>query len=136
MAKAIVSTGRPKANETPRSPIPTSGKAAASTAEPQPPKVSQNVPIASATYFLVWSMVLGSCSWVLLKGCTTKSLHKSSASGRLSQVEPSAKKKQERSRRACRKACEPAEKGRIGSIFGLGYPRVVPMEKCIGLSTE
>src|SRR5215218_7407588 len=77
--------------------MPTSGKLAASTAEPQPPKVSQNVPIASATYFLVWSMVLGSCFWLLLKGRTTKSLHKSSASGRLSQVEPSANKKQERS---------------------------------------
>src|SRR3954451_8394992 len=71
----MASTVKPKAKETPRSPIPTSGKPAVITAEPQPPKVSQNVPIASATYFLVWSMVLGSCSWLLLKGRTTKSLY-------------------------------------------------------------
>ena len=39
---------RPKASETPSSPMPTSGKAAAMTALPQPAKVSQNVPMASA----------------------------------------------------------------------------------------
>src|SRR4051794_11135368 len=49
----MVSTVRPKASETPKRPMPTWGKAAAMTALPQPPKVSQNVPIASATYFFV-----------------------------------------------------------------------------------
>ena len=47
----MVSTVRPKARDTPSRPMPTSGKAAASTALPQPPSTSQNVPIASATYF-------------------------------------------------------------------------------------
>src|SRR5215217_7089688 len=46
----MVSTVRPKARETPRSPIPTSGKAAAITALPQPAKVSQKVPMASAVH--------------------------------------------------------------------------------------
>src|SRR5262245_28665620 len=49
----MVSTVRPKANETPRRPIPTLGKAAASTALPQPPKTSQNVPRNSAAALLV-----------------------------------------------------------------------------------
>src|ERR1700733_11707173 len=52
----MVSTVSPKASATPKSPIPTCGKPAAITAEPHPPKVSQNVPIASAAYFLVCSM--------------------------------------------------------------------------------
>src|SRR3954451_5673487 len=52
----MVSTVRPKASETPRSPIPTCGKPAAITADPQPANVSQNVPIASAVYFLIWSI--------------------------------------------------------------------------------
>ena len=40
--------------------MPTSGKAAASTALPQPPSTSQNVPIASATYFFefIWCSLL------------------------------------------------------------------------------
>src|SRR5689334_697795 len=46
----MVSTDRPKANATPRRPIPTSGKAAAMTALPQPAKVSQKVPMPSATH--------------------------------------------------------------------------------------
>src|SRR5215204_5485440 len=57
MEYAIVSTVRPKASETPSKPIPTCGNPAAMTAEPQPANVSQNVPIASATYFLIWSIV-------------------------------------------------------------------------------
>ena len=43
-AKAIVKTVSPKANATPSRPMPTSGKAAASTALPQPPKTNQKVP--------------------------------------------------------------------------------------------
>src|SRR5580765_8525128 len=43
-AYAPVTTVRPKASETPRNPIPSAGNAAASTALPQPPKTSQNVP--------------------------------------------------------------------------------------------
>src|SRR5881394_3988939 len=49
MAYAIVSTVKPNANDTPSRPIPTLGKEAASTALPQPPNTSQNVPIDSAT---------------------------------------------------------------------------------------
>src|SRR5215203_444719 len=60
MEYAIVSTVRPKASETPSKPIPTCGNPAAMTAEPQPANVSQNVPIASATYFLIWSIVCSS----------------------------------------------------------------------------
>src|SRR4051812_10494456 len=45
----MVSTVRPKAKETPRKPMPRFGKAAASTAAPQPPNTSQNVPKNSAT---------------------------------------------------------------------------------------
>src|SRR6478735_3821005 len=48
MAKAMVSTVRPNASDTPRRPIPTSGNAAASTALPQPPRTSQKVPRNSA----------------------------------------------------------------------------------------
>src|SRR5215213_5485878 len=44
----MVSTERPKANETPRRPMPTSGKAAANTALPQPPRTNQSVPRNSA----------------------------------------------------------------------------------------
>ncbi|MNE51701.1 hypothetical protein D3C76_1048980 [compost metagenome] len=47
MAKAMVSTVRPNAKDTPSKPIPTSGKAAANTALPQPPNTSQNVPTNS-----------------------------------------------------------------------------------------
>src|SRR5688572_21323841 len=46
----MVSTLRPKASETPRRPMPTSGKPAAMTALPHPAKVSQKVPIASAEH--------------------------------------------------------------------------------------
>src|ERR1700744_4998301 len=53
MANAIVSTVRPKASATPANPIPKPGKAAASTALPQPPKTSQNVPKNSAIARLV-----------------------------------------------------------------------------------
>jgi len=50
----MVRTLRPKASETPNSPIPTCGKAAAITALPQPAKVSQKVPIPSARYLRVF----------------------------------------------------------------------------------
>src|SRR4051794_40479939 len=45
----MVSTVKPNANATPRKPIPRPGKPAASTAAPQPPSTSQNVPKNSAT---------------------------------------------------------------------------------------
>lgn len=45
MAKAIVITEIPKAKLTPRSPIPTPGKAAAKTALPQPPKTNHAVSV-------------------------------------------------------------------------------------------
>jgi hypothetical protein len=48
----MVTTLNPNANDTPTSPMPTCGNAAAITALPQPAKVSQNVPIASAAHFL------------------------------------------------------------------------------------
>ena len=51
MAKAMVSTVRPKAKDTPSNPIPTSGKAAARTADPQPPRTSHSVPMNSAASF-------------------------------------------------------------------------------------
>src|SRR5690348_393248 len=54
----MVSTVRPKASETPTSPMPTCGKPAAITALPHPPKVSQNVPMASAASFFVFMGVL------------------------------------------------------------------------------
>src|SRR4051794_4385118 len=44
----MVSTVSPKASETPSNPMPTCGKAAASTAAPQPPSTSQAVPRNSA----------------------------------------------------------------------------------------
>src|SRR3954470_242825 len=44
----MVNTVRPKASDTPMSPIPTLGKPAASTALPHPPKTSQKVPNTSA----------------------------------------------------------------------------------------
>src|SRR5688572_13325361 len=47
-AYAPLTTVRPNASDTPSSPMPTSGKAAASTALPQPPRTNQNVPSASA----------------------------------------------------------------------------------------
>src|SRR5580693_4602299 len=56
MAKAMVTTVRPNASETPSRPIPTCGKAAARTALPHPPSTSQNVPINSAASFLVSGM--------------------------------------------------------------------------------
>src|SRR6478735_9167101 len=49
----MVTTVRPKASETPTRPMPTFGNPAAMTALPQPPKVSQKVPIASAAYFFM-----------------------------------------------------------------------------------
>jgi hypothetical protein len=48
---AIVTTERPNASDTPRSPMPTCGNPDAITALPQPAKVSQNVPMASAISF-------------------------------------------------------------------------------------
>src|SRR6187549_3089764 len=59
----MVSTVRPNATETPSRPMPTFGKAAASTALPQPPSTSQNVPMNSATMrtFRLMSLPLG-CS--------------------------------------------------------------------------
>src|SRR6185295_6380952 len=51
IAKAIVSTVRPNASDTPARPMPTSGKAAARTALPQPPSTNQNVPMNSAASF-------------------------------------------------------------------------------------
>src|SRR5690606_30780375 len=53
IAYAIVSTVRPKANETPSRPMPTLGKAAASTALPQPPNTNQKVPRNSAVQRLL-----------------------------------------------------------------------------------
>src|SRR4051812_4734214 len=51
----MVSTVRPKASATPSRPIPTSGKLAAMTALPQPAKVSQKVPMPSATHlWMFW----------------------------------------------------------------------------------
>ena len=44
----MVSTVRPNARATPSNPMPMSGKVAASTALPQPPSTSQNVPMNSA----------------------------------------------------------------------------------------
>src|ERR1700682_2339165 len=50
----MVTTLSPNASETATNPMPTCGNAAAITALPQPAKVSQNVPIASAAYFFVF----------------------------------------------------------------------------------
>src|SRR5260370_30885538 len=54
----MVTTLSPNASETPTNPMPTCGNAAAMTALPQPAKVSQNVPIASAAYFFAFMMFL------------------------------------------------------------------------------
>src|SRR5579872_740935 len=48
IANAMVKTVSPKAKATPAKPMPTAGKPAAITAEPHPPKTSQNVPKNSA----------------------------------------------------------------------------------------
>ena len=55
-AYAMVKTVRPKAKETPTSPIPINGsdiKFAANTALPQPPSTSHKVPINSAIAFFI-----------------------------------------------------------------------------------
>src|SRR3546814_2742601 len=57
----MVSKVRPKARLTPSRPMPTSGKAAASTALPHPPKTSQNVPKVSANNLLLIGTILSSC---------------------------------------------------------------------------
>src|ERR1051326_2164797 len=57
IAKAIVNTVNPKASDTPSSPMPTFGNAAARTALPHPPNTSQNVPTNSAIAFLPMAMV-------------------------------------------------------------------------------
>src|SRR5262245_29184259 len=65
-AYAPVSTVSPNASETPRRPIPTPGKVAASTALPHPPRTSQNVPRNSAASFVViippFSLSRGECA--------------------------------------------------------------------------
>src|ERR1700749_436882 len=48
----MVNTVNPNANATPTKPIPSCGKAAASTADPHPPSTSQAVPMNSAASFL------------------------------------------------------------------------------------
>src|SRR6185437_16951830 len=63
----MVRTVSPKARATPRNPIPTSGNFAAITALPQPAKVSQNVPIASAKYLWILSLFIGSSSQTALQ---------------------------------------------------------------------
>src|SRR2546423_4136439 len=50
-AYARVSTVSPNASDTPAKPMPRFGNAAASTALPQPPRTSQNVPRNSQTSF-------------------------------------------------------------------------------------
>jgi cell division septation protein DedD len=62
----MVTTLNPNANDTPTSPMPTCGNAAAITALPQPAKVSQNVPIASAAHFLEFM------TFLLLLGAKTR----------------------------------------------------------------
>src|ERR1700722_12894593 len=57
MAYAIVSTVSPNASDTPSSPMPTDGKAAAMTALPHPAKTSQKVPMNSAARGLTKRMV-------------------------------------------------------------------------------
>src|SRR4051812_32386748 len=49
----MVSTVNPKAKATPMKPMPRAGKAAASTALPQPPNTSQKVPMNSANDRLI-----------------------------------------------------------------------------------
>src|SRR5258706_9568230 len=53
----MLSTVRPNARDTPSSPMPTPGNAAASTALPQPPRTSQKVPTNSAAIRLDIAMV-------------------------------------------------------------------------------
>src|ERR1700730_10172710 len=53
----MVTTLSPNASDTPSNPIPTCGNAAAITALPQPAKVNQNVPIASARYFFAFMAI-------------------------------------------------------------------------------
>ncbi len=60
IANAIVSTVKPNASATPANPIPRPGKAAASTAAPQPPNTSQNVPMNSAKDLFESDMQLSS----------------------------------------------------------------------------
>src|SRR5271155_1936333 len=62
----MVTTVSPNANETPTRPMPTCGKAAASTALPQPPRTSQKVPMNSAASFLVNGMI-DSCLLVFFR---------------------------------------------------------------------
>src|SRR5512133_72938 len=65
IANAIVSTVNPKANDTPSRPMPTLGKPDASTfgkdcaskALPQPQSTNQNVPIDSARYLFMVSLL-------------------------------------------------------------------------------
>src|SRR5215510_13482313 len=65
----MVSTVRPKANDTPCRPMPTFGNAAASTALPQPPITNQNVPKNSAPYcFMEYSASCRSASSPVLDG--------------------------------------------------------------------
>src|ERR1700742_3893701 len=52
----MVSTVRPKAMDTPTKPIPSAGKAAASTALPQPPSTSHRRPTNSAPRRLIMFM--------------------------------------------------------------------------------
>lgn len=54
--------------------MPTYGKAAASTALPQPPSTSQNVPIASAVYFLAFMPVFPPAA-VSGPGCASAGCH-------------------------------------------------------------
>src|SRR5690348_18347250 len=64
-AYAPVSTVNPNASETPVNPMPTSGNVAASTALPQPPRTSQNVPMNSADSFANMAhLCLSDCCWM------------------------------------------------------------------------
>src|SRR5436189_45147 len=60
----MVRTVSPNAKDTPSSPMPTLGKAAAKTALPQPPKTSQKVPIASAVQRL---LIFMGCPFVAVR---------------------------------------------------------------------
>src|SRR5580700_8596989 len=57
----MVKTVSPKAHATPKKPMPVLGKPAASTAAPQPPKTSQNVPMNSAAARVPKDINLSSC---------------------------------------------------------------------------
>src|ERR1700733_9343458 len=74
----MVSTVKPNANATPRKPIPNAGNAAASTALPQPPKVSQKVPKNSAPARRVMYMLVSP----LRKPAPHQSLSRLSSAGR------------------------------------------------------